>query len=225
MASLSCNDVPPIADLTVAELCGPCNIRSSGAVVLARQTGTTVNASDRPAGGSATRPSRGENRTQQMLWAVIFFFVLLVAIILTSAPPLAGEDLEAQEPAVLEATPAQDPEPDPPLTLPETQSDSAAPQARVSIETLADEQTGWLTITGQSTSSRGSSAVARYGSENEFDIETVNVDRFELDLSALPVNRTRRFILHVDGQDMLLFPEAIGTITFARSPEGTWEKQ
>ena len=162
-----------------------------------------------------------------MLWAVIFFSVLLVAIILTSAPPLAGEDLEAQVPAVLEETPAQDPEPDldPPLTLPETHSDSAAPAARVSIETLADEQTGWLTITGQSASSRGSSAAARYGPENEFDIETVNVDRFELDLSALPVNRTRRFILHVDGQDMLLFPEAIGTITFARSPEGTWEKQ
>lgn len=140
---------------------------------------------------------------------------------------MAGEDLEAQEPAVLEETPAQDPEPDldPPLTLSETQSDSADPEARVSIETLADEQTGWLTITGQSASGRGSSAVAHYGRENEFDIETVNVDRFELDLSALPANRTRRFILRVDGQDMLLFPEAIGTIIFARSPEDTWEKQ
>ncbi len=160
-----------------------------------------------------------------MLWAVIFFAVLLVAIILTSAPPLAGDDLEAHEPAVLDETPEQDPDLDPPLRLPETQYDSADPQARVAIETLTDEQTGWLTITGQSASGRGSTAVARYGPENEFDIETINVDRFELDLSALPVNRTRRFILHVDGQDMLLFPEAIGIITFARSPEGTWEKQ
>lgn len=162
-----------------------------------------------------------------MLWAVIFFAGLLVAIIWTSAPPLAGEDLVAQDPSFLQEAPAEDAQPDldPPLTLPETQSDSADPQTRVSIETLADEQAGWLTITGQSDSGRGSTAVARYGPENEFDIETVNVDRFTLELSALPVNRTRRFILHIDGQGMLLFPEAIGTITFARSPEGTWKKQ
>ena len=41
----------------------------------------------------------------------------------------------------------------------------------------------------------------------------------------LPVNSTRRFILHIDGQDILAFPKEMGAVEFGRTAEGTWQKQ
>ncbi len=187
-----------------------------------------MTANDKPGSASAPGPSQGKDVVRQLLWGLIFFAVILAVIIWTSAPPLPHEDLDLQqELTTANENPPQPPEAEqPPFKLPpETQPVSNTSKARVSIESLGDEQTGWLRITAQSTSGRRSSAVARYRAENEFEVDTVNVDRFELDLSLLPVNRTRRFILHIDGQDMLLFPKTMGTIEFARSPEGTWEKQ
>ncbi len=96
------------------------------------------------------------------------------------------------------------------------------PEIRVSIESLTDRQTGWLRILGQSASGKESSAVARYRRDNEFEIDTVNVGRFTLDLRELEVKPKKRFILHIDGQDLLLFPKQVQSIEFARTPEGTW---
>ena len=170
----------------------------------------------------------------------------MAVIMWTSAPPLPDDELELpqESPAQRDGTGSagadgpQSENPDHPeaaIELPPQEPLTAAPiEAHVSIETPAqrdgtgfagDEQTGWLKITRQSAAGEASSAVARYQAENEFEIQTENVDRFELDLSLLPVNATRRFILHIDGQDMLVFPKEMGRVSFGRSAEGTWEKQ
>ncbi|MCH8854464.1 MAG: DUF885 domain-containing protein, partial [Planctomycetes bacterium] len=99
------------------------------------------------------------------------------------------------------------------------------PIARVFIETLADEQQGWLTILNQSNSGQASSAEGRYVATNEFQIDTDNVDRFTVNLRELETAPKKRFILHIDGQNMVLFPKNHDAIEFARSPEGTWAYQ
>ncbi len=96
------------------------------------------------------------------------------------------------------------------------------PEARVSIESLNDEQSAWLTVVGQTAAGRTSTAVARYRGNNEFDIDTANVSRFVLDLTDLEVLPKKRIILHIDGQDLLLFPKRPSAVEFARSPEGAW---
>ena len=114
-------------------------------------------------------------------------------------------------------------EPDPPLPLPSrSQAASGAAEAHVEIRSPTDRQSGWLRIAGVATAERESSATGHYCRNNEFDIDTANVDRIDVRLGDLNVNRTRRFIFHIDGQDMLIFPSEIGTISFVRSPEGLW---
>ena len=90
------------------------------------------------------------------------------------------------------------------------------------IRSPTDPQSGWLRIAGVETDQRKSSATGHYHRNNEFDIDTTNVDRIDVRLSDLNVSRTRRFIFHIDGQDMLVFTDEIGTIRFVRSPEGLW---
>ncbi|MCH8879006.1 MAG: DUF885 domain-containing protein [Planctomycetes bacterium] len=97
------------------------------------------------------------------------------------------------------------------------------PEVHVSIESMADPQTAWLRIMAQSTSGKDSSASARYQRGNEFSIDTSNVSAFVLDLRNLDVRPKKRFILHIDGQDMLLFPKKLNSIEFVRTPEGTWK--
>lgn len=97
------------------------------------------------------------------------------------------------------------------------------PEIYVSIDSLADPQTAWLRIMAQSTSGKDSSASARYQRGNEFSIDTTNVSAFMLDLRNLDVRPKKRFILHIDGQDMLLFPKKLNSIEFVRTPEGTWK--
>ena len=97
------------------------------------------------------------------------------------------------------------------------------PEVYVSIDSLADPQTAWLRIMAQSTSGKDSSANARYQRGNEFSIDTSNVSAFMLDLRNLDVRPKKRFILHIDGQDMLLFPKKLNSIEFVRTPEGTWK--
>ncbi len=97
------------------------------------------------------------------------------------------------------------------------------PEVHVSIDSLTDPQTAWLRIVAQSTSGKDSSANARYQRGNEFSIDTSNVSAFALDLRDLDVRPKKRFILHIDGQDMLLFPKKLNSVEFVRTPEGTWK--
>ncbi len=171
------------------------------------------------------QPVGESDSTQQILWAVILLTALVALFYWTSADP--PEDLvEASQFVVPQDQPTeQSDEPEPPLPLPSrSEAVFGAADAHVEIRSQADPQSGWLRIAGVATAERESSATGHYRRNNEFDIDTANVERIDVRLADLNVNRTRRFIFHIDGQDMLVFPDEIGTITFVRSPEGLWAK-
>lgn len=166
---------------------------------------------------------------RRTVWGLIGLAGLLALISWTSSPP-SDEALGelATSPAETEAadqeTEAEDASLDEsPPELPTREQLLRQPtEIQVAISSLVDEQTAWLRIKGQEIASRGSSASASYRTENEFSVKTTNVDRFVLELTQLPVNPTRRFILHIDGQDMLLFPQRVEQIELTRSGEGVW---
>lgn len=165
---------------------------------------------------------------QQILWAVILLAGLVAVFYWTSAPAQEnGVDefqfvISQDEPTEQSE---QSEEPDLPLPLPSlSEAASGAAETHVEIQSPADQQSGWLRIAGVATDQRKSSATGHYRRNNEFDIDTANVDRLDVRLADLNVNRTRRFIFHIDGQDMLVFVNEIGTISFVRSPEGLWAR-
>jgi hypothetical protein len=160
---------------------------------------------------------------QQILWAAILLIGLVALFYWTSAPPPEGAFNASQ--LVVSDDERADPseEPEPPVPLPSQSEDAlSAGETHVEVRSSTDPQSGWLRIAGVATAERKSSARGRYRRNNEFDIDTANVDRIDVRLADLNVNRTRRFIFHIDGQDMLVFPDEIGTISFVRSPEGLW---
>ena len=162
---------------------------------------------------------------QQILWAVILLAGLVAVFYWTSAPPPENRVDEFQFVISQDEPTEQSEEPDLALPLPSlSEAASGAAEAHVEIQSPADQQSGWLRITGLATDPRKSSATGHYRRNNEFDIDTANVDRLEVRLADLNVNRTRRFIFHIDGQDMLVFVNEIGTISFVRSPEGLWAR-
>ena len=162
---------------------------------------------------------------RRVFWGVIGLAGLLALINWTSSPPpdeALGElvTLPAEIEAADEQTESED---ESPPELPTREQILRQPtEIQVSISSLVDEQTAWLRINGQEKPNLESSASASYRIENEFEVRTVNVDRFVLELARLPVNPTRRFILHIDGQDMLLFPQRAEQIELTRSGEGVW---
>lgn len=162
---------------------------------------------------------------RRAFWGVIGLAGLLALISWTSSPPpdqAIGE--VASLPAEIEAADEEtEPEDESPPELPTLEQLLRQPrEIRVTISSLVDEQTAWLRINGQEKPNLESSVSASYRCENEFEVKTVNVDRFVLELTRLPVNPTRRFILHIDGQDMLLFPQRAEQIELTRSGEGVW---
>ncbi len=173
-----------------------------------------------------SHPVGDRDSAQQILWAVILLAAFVAAFYWTSARPPENR-VDASQFVVPQDEPTepteQREEPDPPLPLPSrSEAASGAAEAHVEIRSPTDPQSGWLRIAGVATAQRKSSATGHYRRNNEFDIDTANVDRVDVRLADLNVNRTRRFIFHIDGQDMLVFPDEIGTIRFVRSPEGLW---
>ncbi len=170
-------------------------------------------------------PVGDRDPTQQILWAVILLAGLVALFYWTSAPPPENR-VDASQLAVPEGKPAeQSEEPEPPLPLSSrSEAASGAAETHVVIRSLTDPQSGWLRIAGVAAAERNSSANGHYRRNNEFDIETANVDRIDVRLADLDVSRIRRFIFHIDGQDMLVFVDEIGTISFVRSPEGLWRR-
>ncbi len=171
-------------------------------------------------------PVGDRDLTQQILWAVILLAGFVALFYWTSAPP-PDDIVEASQFVVPEDEPTEQSEdPDPPLPLPSrSEAASGAAETHVEIRSPTDPQSGWLRIAGAATADRESSATGHYRRNNEFDIDTANVDRIDVRLGDLNVNRTRRFIFHIDGQDMLVFPDEIGTIRFVRSAEGLWVRR
>ncbi len=171
-------------------------------------------------------PVGDRDPAQQILWAVILLAGLVALFYWTSAsPPESRVDdfqfVVSQDEPIEQSD--QSEEPDPPLPLPSrSQAASGAAETHVEIRSPTDPQSGWLRIAGAAIAERESSATGHYRRNNEFDIDTANVDCIDVRLGDLNVNRTRRFIFHIDGQDMLVFPDEIGTIRFVRSPEGLW---
>ena len=173
-------------------------------------------------------PVGDRDSAQQILWAVILLAGLVVLFYWTSAPlPENRVDdfqfVASQDEPTEQSN--QSEEPEPPLPLP-SRSEAAfsAAETHVAIQSPTDPQSGWLRIAGVGTAERESSATGHYRRNNEFDIDTANVERIDVRLADLDVNRTRRFIFRIDGQDMLVFPDEIGTISFVRSPEGLWAR-
>ncbi len=168
------------------------------------------------------RPVGDRDPNQQILWAVVLLAGLVALFYWTSAPP--PENMVGASQFVV---PGDDPteQPDPPLPLPSRwESASGAAEVHLELQSPSDPQSGWLRIAGVAIAQRKASADGRYRRNNEFDIDTANVERIDVRLADLNVNRTRRFIFHIDGQDMLVFPDEIGTISFVRSPEGLWAR-
>ncbi len=163
---------------------------------------------------------------QQILWAVILLAGLVALFYWTSAPPpenmVDASQLVVAEDEQPEST-EQSEEPEPPLPLPRrSEPASGAAETHVEIQSPSDPQSGWLRIAGAATAGTKSSADGHYRRNNEFDIDTANVDRIDVRLADLNVSRRTRFIFHIDGQDMLVFLDKIATISFVRSPEGLW---
>ncbi len=158
---------------------------------------------------------------QQVLWAIILLAALVALFYSTSAPPLESNGAERLIVTSNDKPIEQSDEPDPP---PPSRSEPAfgAAEVHVEIQSPSDPQSGWLRIAGVATADRESAANGHYRRNNEFDIDTANVDRIDVRLGDLDVNRTRRLIFHIDGQDMLVFVDEIGTIRFVRSPAGLW---
>ncbi len=184
--------------------------------------------------GPTEQPPRSEfaadqPQIKQSVVGLALLVLMVVIIMWTSTPPtLVPEDplievggtpdAPPQSPAIEDSADG----PDPATSQPEPTTVIDGLQIHTRINSLADPQPGWLVIAGQSRVGQPSTATARCQHDNELEIDTVNVNRFELDLSALPVAVSRRLIMHIDGQDMLLFAKTGAPVTFARSPEGAW---
>ncbi len=174
------------------------------------------------------RPVGDRDPNQQILWAVVLLAGLVALFYWTSAPPPenmvgASQFVVPEDEPTEQADPTE--EPDPPLPLlSRSERASGAAETHLEIQSPSDPQFGWLRIAGVANAQRKASADGRYRRNNEFDIDTANVERIDVRLADLNVTRTRRFIFHIDGQDMLVFPDEIGTISFVRSPEGPWTR-
>ena len=175
--------------------------------------------------------SRQGEAMRLTVWGVIGLAGMLALIYWTSSPrpdQALGEFAELPtetEPAekIDAADQETESEDDSPLKMPTQEQLLRQPtEIRVAISSLVDEQTSWLRINSQAKPDLESSASARYRTENEFEVNTTNVDRFVLEIGRLPVNPTRRFILRIDGQDMLLFAQRAEQIELTRSGEGVW---
>lgn len=162
--------------------------------------------------------SPGSRGPQHWVWGIAALVVVVAVCNWTSSDrpfveqtqPQYADDLPPKQERAAESSP---PRPQPATNVNESS---------VSIESLADDQQGWIQIVSQAHPGKRSAAEAKYRGRNDFEVTTSNVDSFEIDLAKLSVDRTRRFIMHIDSQDMLLFPEEMGVIRFERSPEGTW---
>lgn len=168
---------------------------------------------------------------RRAFWGVIGLAGMLALIYWTSSPrpdqalgELASLPAEAEPADQAEAADdtAESEDESPPQLPTQEQLLRQPTEISVAISSLVDEQISWLRINGQVKPNLESSASASYRTENEFEVKTANVDRFVLELTHLPVNPTRRFILHIDGQDMLLFPRRAEQIELTRSDEGVW---
>jgi hypothetical protein len=133
------------------------------------------------------------------------------------------------------ATPSEGATPDPGVdpsagqsAVPPAEPPAAPPdpyQAAVSIRNLADVQQGWLRITRQATTDELSKAEGQFRPAGDFTVGTTNVEEFTLDRAPLAVRSADRLIMHIDGQNLVVFPREHehGLLTFRRSPAGTWE--
>lgn len=172
------------------------------------------------------KPEDHKQIVQQVLIGVFGLVVLFVILRWTTAglPPeegfVQGGNVQLNNANSAEPTP-----PPPPIEEPPTEEESAVAspfETRVSIETLADDQPGWLTIRTQAESAKRSTAVGHYEEQNEFRIETTNVASFRIDLSALPVLKGKKLIMHIDKQHMSVSLKKQRYLTFGVSPAGSW---
>jgi hypothetical protein len=115
------------------------------------------------------------------------------------------------EPAKIVAPPAEPEEPRDPF------------RTQVSVKHPTDQQVGWARVMRQKNAQQTSTLDARYEPHNEFRIHTHNVESFQLDQTQLPVQKSKRFIMHIDGQHMSVNPNEQGPVTFERNSNGIWK--
>ena len=127
-----------------------------------------------------------------------------------------------QEPAVKEVTeppkiPAKTNEP--PVKPPPAIEDPFT--VDVTVNDASDLQESWLTIGGQSKRGERSAARGVFEGNNEFHLETTNVSLFTINLGALPETPNKRLTVHLDGQNLVVFPKN-AALTFTRGISGQW---
>ncbi|MCG3136181.1 MAG: hypothetical protein HJJLKODD_00006 [Phycisphaerae bacterium] len=170
----------------------------------------------------------GASWPQYIIFAILLIFVAVI-LQLTSTPAPTKIKPTSQP----TSNPTSEPSIDELLLLPKTQPSTAPThllprdpnRTQVEISSLADQQTGWLQIRQQSAFGKTSTAQGHYADQNEFRIDTVNVEAFTIDLATLPVLKGRMMILHIDGQDMTLTTERQSFIHFRRTAAGIWEQE
>jgi hypothetical protein len=151
----------------------------------------------------------------------LFVLVGLLAIGLACRP-------ESREPPVVTSRPAPESrvatsravEP-PPVASTRPAPDPNS--ARVEIRALTDPQEGWLRIEAVKANAPGASAAGRFfPDENRLAIHTDQVERFSIDLSALPIRWDRRVVLRIDQVSAELSRRNQTIVHFEVTPAGDW---
>lgn len=87
-----------------------------------------------------------------------------------------------------------------------------------------EKQPGWIEVTRLSNDKQMASAMSTFPRQNRIIIDTDNVNQLNIDIGFLPMNRGKRTILRIDGQNMeLTATRDKNQITMQRSPIGKWE--
>ncbi|MHC4093175.1 MAG: hypothetical protein ACYSVY_23390 [Planctomycetota bacterium] len=130
----------------------------------------------------------------------------------------AGPPVTTSKPAAT-SQPAPTSQPGQPQTQPADRPDSV----EIRIQTLADNQDGWLRIEAIRSGAHGAWATGSFVPRNKIIIETEDVEQFSIDLSQLRINWNRRVVLRIDGHASELTKKRRPVVHLRRSPAGSWD--
>jgi hypothetical protein len=129
------------------------------------------------------------------------------APVVTSRPVAEPQQVESQ-PAEPPATTRPAPDPN---------------SAHVEIRKVTDPQQGWLRIEAIKPNAEMSQITGRFSpADNRLVIDTQQVQRFSIDLGALPVRWDRRVVLRIDQISAELSRKSSPIVHFEVTPAGDW---
>ena len=80
----------------------------------------------------------------------------------------------------------------------------------------------WLRVERIDKDAKGGWITGRLVDGNKIEIETRDVEQFVLDLSAVPIDWTRRAVLRIDGSSSQLTRKHHPIVRLRRTPSGGW---